>query len=249
MQLCASELQQKHVNWRLDWSRWFLTSTFRIVSPHRRCSVVSFPQLRNMQPKTRRYNPGDSFALTFPGLRPLPTKINVRFVSLTTLTGADFEWLREDAEAPPSHNESVQELYGFDTEFDDLRICLIQIATRSRSLLISVPNSVRRPEPHDSSKRWRSWRHQCAAAKHGIDVLRHWLSNPTKGKVGAEIWQDALWIYKDLGIGMDGGYDLTESGRQSYLKAPKQGLFNMFKDVHPHCEGTKDKNMTRQMGH
>ena len=146
---------------------------------------------------------------SFPALKPLRSSISVRSRCLKTVDYRDFVWL----------DCLDSKFVGLDTKFDNLNVSLIQIASDSKCLLISV-------SPLDRKSRIIN-----------LHLAKFLESNIIK--VGAELTYDAILIAKDLGIKMAFGYDLTPI----YNSAKSIGLFEMFSELHPDIKLLKDKHL------
>jgi hypothetical protein len=108
------------------------------------------------------------------------TTVNVRFRSLASLKQQDIDWLLETVEfvqitstgSPDSDKMAV----GLDTEFDNQEISLIQIATRTRALLVYAKRVERVKKP-DICK-----------------PLAKLLMDPNILMFGAELWYDGKFF-------------------------------------------------------
>ncbi|KAI9143345.1 ribonuclease H-like domain-containing protein [Paraphysoderma sedebokerense] len=120
---------------------------------------------------------------------------------------------------------------GLDTEFMVHKICLIQLSTASRCLLIKV-----KPPTGHITEEYRS--------KHKKAPLDAFFQSMDIIKTGAEIWQDAILLYENFGYKFNATYDITKAYNDPG-SFRKKGLFDIFDDLFPQNRFVKDKEITR----
>ena len=133
--------------------------------------------------------------------------VDYRLIQYSAVSETDVQWLL--ASLSPTEIPCL----GLDTEFDGPAIGLIQLATNTRCLLITVPRvrgtgKIARNQPLDEV-----------------------LSSNTILKTGAELTTDALLLYHNFGHRLNSGVDVTRVHYPSTLgeKQPNpQGLFALY---------------------
>ena len=171
-------------------------------------------------------------------LAPDQGRLSVRIVTWNKLKESDFKWLSADRFRTIANTAPL--IYGVDTEFDNQKVALIQISGPSRCLLIKILKWHRIPEVTIKSETFS--RTIPSGVERGRDILKNFMEDPHIFKCGAELWQDALLIYKDLDVKMNGGYDATvafNNGSDPF----KKGLFEIINSLIPELNLNKNKQI------
>lgn len=159
---------------------------------------------------------------------PLPsplfgnTKLRVRMVQHDDVSDEDIQWLTTTLDET--------KVVGLDTEFKLHKVCLIQLSTASKCLLIKV-----KPPSGHITHEYRT--------EHKNEHLNTFFRSMDIIKTGAEIWQDAILLYHNFGYEFNATYDITKAFNTAGTRM-KKGLFNIFKEIFPKTKFVKDKVTT-----
>ena len=182
--------------------------------------------------------------------------LNVRLMSLSSLTQDDISWLLGGGAATTASSPTVR-FVGFDTARVVDRLALIQLGCAERVLLIRVPKG-QKPigtaataaaaavavvaAQATGASRGRRRRAEAAplpAASIGCELqhLQSLLDSDTVLKAGSEVWQALLMVHNCLGLHVQGGACLAA------LNEDNPRLFTVLETKYPNS-GLKKDTMT-----